>query len=259
MGLTCPPPGECQTQGVCDPATGTCAPNPPKAKDTPCGAGACDGAGVCGEGKEGSSVPPLAFGIVRAASFHCAAPAATAKTAGHAASVTAAHSPCAAVDRCAGVTCPMPTECQSQGTCDPVNGTCAPNPPKARDTPCSAGACDGTGVCGAGGWAAAKLAFGVVCFADILLLRRMSWCCRVGKPSTASEGCPPPPFAAVDRCVGVTCSAANDCQTQGACDPATGTCAPNLPKAKDTPCSAGACNGAGVCGQWGSALPWLLS
>jgi hypothetical protein len=45
-------PGECVTGGLCNPATGACAPAPPKADGTPCSGGACQG-GVC----KGGSAP----------------------------------------------------------------------------------------------------------------------------------------------------------------------------------------------------------
>lgn len=160
---------------------------------------------------------------------------------------------------CAGaaVTCAAADACHGAGVCDPGTGQCT-TPALADDTPCDDGnPCTTASACAAG-----------VCTGTMF----------VTCPGVAPDAChdapacdpetgkcaPPPlldgtpcdgddPCAAESVCVGgacvtkepVQCGAANECQSKGTCDPATGLCSkPNKPDG--TFCSGGRCVG-GAC------------
>src|SRR5262249_36105482 len=100
---------------------------------------------------------------------------------------------CAGVDHCAGVTCAASDQCHVAGTCDHATGTCS-NPAKA----------DGT-------------------------------TCNDGSANTVDDICTAGVCSGVDHCVGVTCSASDQCHSAGTCDHATGVCS-NPTKANGTTC-----------------------
>ena len=60
------------------------------------------------------------------------------------------------------------------------------------------------------------------------------------------------PAIPVDLCAGAPpCTATSECFTAGTCNPSTGQCSAQTPKAADTPCSTGTCDGAGICAPLG--------
>jgi hypothetical protein len=167
---------------------------------------------------------------------------------------------CLADGACGGgtpVPCPARDQCHDAGVCDRTTGTCA-NPPKADGTACDDGdACTRTDTCQAGACVGGNP---VVCTAS-------DQCHRAGTCDPATGLCsnPPKPNGTAcddgDACTtgdtchaGVctagaakVCTALDQCQDAGTCDPQTGICS-NPAKPNGTACDDGdACTTGDTC------------
>src|SRR5439155_824856 len=152
---------------------------------------------------------------------------------------------------CAGtnpVVCTAADQCHTAGACNPATGVCT-NPAKLDGAPCDDGnACTRTDTCQAGACVGTNP---VVCTAADQC-HTAGACnpatgvctnpakldgapCDDGTASTRSGSC------AAGACVGanpVVCTAADQCHTAGACNPATGVCT-NPAKLDGAPCDDG--------------------
>ena len=209
--VTCATPDQCHTAGTCIVATGVCS-NPRKANGTVCDDTNANTAGdVCTTGT------------------------------------------CAGVDHCVGVTCSALDQCHTAGTCiDHATGACS-NPLKANGTVCSdANPCTQTDTCQTGVCTGAST---VICSASDQChaagtcnpgngtcsnpSKTDGTACDDTNANTTGDVCTTGTCAGVDHCVGVTCSALDQCHTAGTCiDHATGDCS-NPAKADATPCNDG--------------------
>lgn len=151
--------------------------------------------------------------------------------------------PCTLADQCAsGVCrgqareCPLGT-CHASGTCQKTSGQCAYRlkidgsgcddlVASTHDDRCFAGICRG-----------------IPEGADPCTGRPDGFACDDGSACTSGDSC------AGERCngVGTTCEAPGECQEDGVCQPATGSCT-FAPKPDGTACSTGACRD-GVCAK----------
>jgi uncharacterized repeat protein (TIGR01451 family) len=163
---------------------------------------------------------------------------------------------CVQQDRCAAgscnadqaVVCPVPDQCHDASTCDPVSGACAPNPPKLDGTSCDdADACTQTDECQAG------LCTGtdpVVCTVadqceDQGTCDPATGVCGAntdvsdGTPCDDGDACTQTDDCQTGTCTGanpVVCPAADQCEDQGTCNPATGSCGANTDASDGTSC-----------------------
>ena len=158
---------------------------------------------------------------------------------------------CEGVDLCAGVTCTALDYCHLAGSCEPLTGLCrdpeAPDgtacddgDPVTVNDSCTTGSCEGVDLC-----------VGVACTAidECHLAGACSpltgLCtnpeapngipCDDGDPVTVFDSCDDGTCEGVDLCVGVACTAIDQCHVAGTCDPLTGTC-DNPDAANGTPC-----------------------
>jgi hypothetical protein len=217
--VTCATPDQCHVLGTCDHATGVCS-NPIKTNGTTCNDGNANTAGdVCTNGI------------------------------------------CAGVDHCIGVTCPLPDQCHTAGVCNHATGVCS-NPIKTNGTTCNDGNPSTAGdVCTNGVCAGVDHCINVTCAAldqchVVGTCDHATGCsnpiktngttCNDGNPNTAGDVCTNGVCAGVDHCLGVTCTALDQCHVVGTCDHATGCSNPN--KADGTICNDGNASTAGdVC------------
>jgi MYXO-CTERM domain-containing protein len=128
-----------------------------------------------------------------------------------------------------GAPCASPTECQS-GSC--ADGVCC-------DSACGGGVCD-----------ACSIAAGAAADGTCALLSGIA--CDDGNASTTGDVCTAGICAGVDHCLGVTCTAQDECHDVGACDHATGACS-NPAKADGSACSKGTCVGGACTGSSSSS------
>lgn len=154
--VACPAPDQCNDVAACDPATGACAVTP-KADATPCSDGdACTQGDTCQAGvcTAGPALECIAIDACHVAGScdpttgQCSNPAQPDGTACDDGDACTMADACIA-GTCVGASpksCPAADECHLEGTCQPVDGACSSAPAPAG-TPCSLGACDGTGVC----------------------------------------------------------------------------------------------------------------
>jgi hypothetical protein len=132
--VTCPAPTDrCHASGFCDPSTGGCSAEIPVS---------------CPGGQQCDLVDGLCKAVDRCAGVTCPAPSDRCHLTGTcdpATGTCGAQPPvgcpggqqcdpadglCKAVDRCAAVTCPAPSDrCHVAGTCDPATGTCTAEAP----------------------------------------------------------------------------------------------------------------------------------
>lgn len=149
------------------------------------------------------------------------------------------------------VICPAADTCHTQGSCDPVTGVCASNPPKGDGAGCDDGnACTQADTCAAGVCAGVGA---VVCPVP-------DQCHDQGSCVAATGVCAPNPPKAngtacddgnactqPDSCQAGVCQGANtalcptpdQCHDQGACNIATGACAASPPKSDGVGCDDG--------------------
>jgi hypothetical protein len=198
--VTCPMPGTCRDLGTCDPATGACT-DPPKPDGTACSSG-----GVCSTGDT------CVRGVCKPG---------------------------------APVICPPLDQCHDAGSCDPTSSTCVPvsksngtvcddhNPCTRLDT-CQAGACVGGDP--------VTCASADQCSDAGICNPTTGSCTKVPKPDGTScndgDACTRADSCRGGQCAGgepVVCAAADQCHTQGTCDPSTGICS-NPAKDDGTAC-----------------------
>ena len=273
--VVCPAAGPCRGVGACDPANGECT-SPALPDGSSCDDGnACTRADACiGGGCVGgspvtctASSPCREIGICNPATGACSDPAKPDGTA------CSDGNGCTATDVClagvctagAPVTCPPADSCHEAGICDAQTGTCT-IVPKADGAPCSDGnACTAADSCQTGACVAGTA---VVCApagpcrdagvcnpatgACAAANRPDGTSCSDGNACTHGDACQ---AGACRPGEPLTCAAADSCHSDGACDPATGTCsAPTRPDGTacddGNPCTiaetcqAGACGGA---------------
>ncbi|MGC4118174.1 MAG: lamin tail domain-containing protein [Myxococcales bacterium] len=232
LGVTCTALDACHVAGTCDHATGTCS-NPAAPNNTACDDGNPNTAGdVCTNGT------------------------------------------CAGVDHCLGVTCTALDACHLAGTCDHATGACS-NPNAPNGTACVDGNPNTAGdVCTNGTCAGVDQCLGVTCTPlDACHLTGIcdhatgvcanpnapnGTACFDNNPNTVGDVCTNGTCAGVDHCLGVTCTAFDQCHLAGTCDHATGLCTnPTVPNgtgctdgSPDTVndvCLAGICAGVDLC------------
>jgi MYXO-CTERM domain-containing protein len=273
-GVVCSASDQCHVAGTCDPATGQCSSpnasdgtscddgNPNTAGDV-CTAGLCAGINHC-------------IGVICTAKDQCH----DAGTCDHATGVcdnpvksdgttcddgnaltkndVCTSGACAGVPLCTGVVCMASDQCHDTGTCDPSTGVCS-NPPKADGSACDDSDANTVGdVCSAGVCAGVDHCVGVICVpqdqchvAGTCIDHATGACdspakpdntaCNDGDANTVGDVCTAGVCAGVDHCIGVTCTALDECHDTGTCvDHATGAC-DNPAKADGTSCSLGTC------------------
>ena len=294
IGVTCSALDQCHTVGTCDHATGLCS-NPNKANETPCDdanplttgdvctSGVCAGVDHCiGVTCTASDQCHLAGTCVNHATGACSNPNAPDSTScddGNPNTVgdQCSGGLCAGVDHCIGVTCTASDQCHLAGTCvNHATGTCS-NPNAPDGTTCNDGNPDTVGdQCSGGLCAGVDHCIGVTCTASdqchvagTCVNHTTGACsnpnapngttCDDGDPNTVGDQCSGGLCGGVDHCIGVTCTASDQCHVAGACvDHATGACSnPNAPDGTtcndgkpdtvDDQCSGGLCAGVDHC------------
>ncbi len=225
----------------------------------------CHSAGVCTSWATGNCTNPLL-------------PDGTACNDGNASTTNdaCAAGACSGVDHCVSVVCVAADQCHVAGTCvDHAAGTCS-NPAAPNGTPCDDLDPSTTGdACRAGACAGVDHCLGVVCTAHdqchvpgVCTDHLTGVCgnppapdgtvCDDGDPTTTNDTCIAGSCGGADHCVGVTCSAMDQCHTAGVCvDHSTGEC--STPTAADGAscddgdpitegdvCRAGVCSGVSV-------------
>src|SRR5207249_4960734 len=132
------------------------------------------------------------------------------------------------------VVCTAADQCHTAGVCNPATGVCS-NPAKPNRAPCDDGnACTQTDTCAAGACVGANP---VVCTAADqchtagICNPATGACSNPAKPNGTrchdANACTQSDTSQAAPCVSanpVVCTAANQCHTAGACDPATGAC-----------------------------------
>jgi hypothetical protein len=167
------------------------------------------------------------------------------------------------VNLCANVTCSASDQCHTAGTCDPGTGVCS-NPAKADGSACDDGNANTTGdVCTGGVCAGVDHCAGVTCAAQDQChvagtcdhatgvcsnpAKADGSACDDGNANSVSDVCTGGACAGVDHCIGVTCTAQDQCHVAGTCDHATGACS-NPDAANGSSCDDGNANTVGdVC------------
>jgi RHS repeat-associated protein len=264
--VTCVALDQCHVAGTCNSSTGACS-NPAKANGTTCSDGnACTQTDTCQSGTctGGNPVTCTAqdqchgVGTCNTSTGACSNPALANGAACNDGNACTQTDTCQS-GTCTGgnpVTCVASDQCHGVGTCNTSTGVCS-NPALANGTACNDGnACTTgescqAGTCGSGN--------AVTCTAD--------QCHTVGS-CAPSSGCPAPVAKSdgtacndnnactqTDTCIAggctgsnpVTCQAADQCHTGGACNPSTGACS-NVNIADGTPCNDGnACTNGETC------------
>jgi uncharacterized repeat protein (TIGR01451 family) len=211
VAVVCPTPDQCHDQASCDPATGLCPENPPKADGSDCDDGdACTRQDGCSSGAcvAGDPVvcPPAGScqlqGTCDPGTGLCNgnSPALDGSACDDANACTASSS-CQA-GSCSGsvtVACPLAQQCEVQGACNPLTGGCAANAPKF----------DGTG-CDDGDW----------CTVDDT--------CQSGACTGSTRNCDDD-----DACTEDHCDPAGDCVHVELCDAGAGDAAVTPPDASE--------------------------
>ncbi|MGC4118173.1 MAG: lamin tail domain-containing protein [Myxococcales bacterium] len=290
IGVTCTALDACHVAGTCDHATGACS-NPNAPNGTACVDGNPNTTGdVCTNGtcagvdhRLGVTCTALdachVAGTCDHATGTCSNPAAPNNTAcddgnPNTAGDVCTNGTCAGVDHCLGVTCTALDACHLAGTCDHATGACS-NPAAPNNTACDDGNPNTVGdVCTNGTCAGVDHCLGVTCTAlDACHVAGTcdhatgvcsnpnapnNTACDDGNPNTVGDVCTNGTCAGVDHCVGVTCTAFDQCHVAGTCDHATGVCsnptAPNgtgcvdgNPDTVNDVCSGGSCTGVDLC------------
>lgn len=155
------------------------------------------------------------------------------------------------------VTCPMPDQCHTAGTCNPINGVCD-NPPKPDGVTCDDGnACTQTDTCQAG---VCKGASPVICLMPdqchtAAACNPATGTCSNptkadGTPCSDGNACTQIDTCQAGVCTGaspMTCPALNQCYQPGVCNPMNGTCSTPI-QPNGTPCDDGkACTKGDTC------------
>jgi hypothetical protein len=197
--VTCIALDQCHVAGICDPATGSCS-HPAAANATVCNDGDAKTVGdVCIDGS------------------------------------------CHGGESCLEVACKALDQCHLAGLCDKGTGSCS-HPIKDDGSPCDDGDAGTVGdTCTNGVCAGVNKCLGVVCApldqchasgtcdpatgACSTPVRSNGSACDDGDTATANDACTNGVCSGVDHCVGVTCTALDQCHLVGTCNHATGTCA----------------------------------
>jgi len=270
IGVTCTASDQCHTAGTCDHATGACS-NPAKANGTPCDdnnantvsdvctGGVCAGVDHCIGVTCTASDQCHTVGTCDHATGTCSNPAKNNGTPcddnnANTVADVCTDGVCAGVDHCIGVTCTASDQCHTVGTCDHATGTCS-NPAKTNGTPCDDNNANTVSdVCTGGVCAGVDHCIGVTCTASDQChtagtcdhatgacsnpAKTNGTSCDDNNANTVADVCTDGVCAGVDHCIGVTCTASDQCHTVGTCDHATGTCSnPDAPN--NTPCNDG--------------------
>ena len=201
---------------------------------------------------------------------------------------------CTSGDKCvagacvpsSNLVCGAPDQCHVAGSCNPATGACS-NPPRPDGTTCNDGNPVTLGdVCTSGTCAGIDRCSGVTCTASDQChvagtcidhatgacsnpIAPVATACNDGNPNTAGDVCTGGICAGVDHCIGVTCSASDQCHVAGTCvDHATGACS-NPPKPEGTACvgaggaalicSAGQCTHTAAPVDAQAAASWIAS
>ncbi len=251
LGSPCAAGSECAS-GWC--ADGVCC-------DSVCGGGACDACSAAsGASADGTCTPFTG----------------TSCDDGHGATVCIGGA-CNGLNLCTGVTCAALDQCHSAGACTNwATGVCT-NPLRPDGTPCNDANASTTGdACSAGACAGVDHCTSVVCVAQdqchsagTCVDHAAGTCsnpdmangtpCDDLDPNTTGDTCKAGACAGVDHCVGVVCTAHDQCHMVGVCtDHATGvcsnppapdgtTCDDGDPATSNDRCMGGSCGGADHC------------
>src|SRR5207248_2580647 len=256
--VMCTAADQCHAVGVCNPASGVCS-SPAKLDGAPCDDGsACTQTDACEAGIWVGAEPVVctaadqchAVGVCNPASGVCSSPA---KLDG---APCDDGSACTQTDACeAGicvganpVVCTAADQCHTVGACNPASGICS-SPAKLDGAPCDDGsACTQTDAYDASMWGRANP---VTCTAAdqchaVGACNPASGLCSSpakldGAPCDDGSACTQTDACEAGICVGanpVVCTAADQCHTAGACNPASGLCS-NPAKLDGAPCDDG--------------------
>ena len=235
--VSCPPPDQCHTAGVCNATTGVCS-NPAKNDGATCSDGnACTQSDTCQTGACRGANPVTcaakdqchSVGLCNATTGACSEPMAPNGTRCADGNACTQTDVCQA-GRCEGsnpIRCSASDQCHSAGTCNSQTGTCS-NPEAPPGTQCNDNnACTTGEVCSRGACVPATT---VACTAQ-------GQCYDIGVCDQTTGRCSNPP-----KIDGTACNDNNACTTQENCK--ASVCAGGTAKA----CTAkGVCYDVGIC------------
>ncbi|MFI5298260.1 MAG: hypothetical protein ACHREM_09200 [Polyangiales bacterium] len=248
--VICTASDQCHGVGTCDTSTGACS-NPTVADGTTCtGANACYQTNSCQAGTcTGSNAVTCtaedqchAAGVCSPSTGTCSQPARANGTSCNDANSNTVNDVCtggvcAGTDFCIGVTCSASDQCHVAGVCDHATGMCS-NPTATNGTTCDDGnACTQTDSCQAGSCTSSNPVICTAedqCHAAGVCSASTGTCsqpalangtsCNDANPNTVNDVCTDGVCAGTDFCIGVTCSASDQCHVAGSCNHATGVC-----------------------------------
>ncbi len=260
LGVTCTATDQCHVAGVCDHSTGICS-NPSASDGLSCNdgnantsgdictSGICAGIDHCiGATCTASDQCHVAGVCNNHATGACSNPTATDGTScndGNANTTgdICTGGNCAGIDHCIGVTCAASDQCHVAGVCtNHATGACS-NPTATDGTSCNDSNANTTGdICTGGICAGVDHCIGVICtaadqchVAGVCTNHATGACsnptisdgtaCNDGNGNTVGDICTSGICAGIDHCIGVTCTASDQCHVAGVCtNHTTGAC-----------------------------------